>query len=305
MDKQCSTCGEIKSIHEYWIDKHSPDGHYNVCKACKVVQQQARQTRNRNNRAQLSIHSRVCHECGEEKNIDHFGYRIARPDGYSYVCRSCLANRRKTYANTKIRTEKCCNVCKKVLPIDMFHKNKTTPDGHQDVCPSCMLSVRRGANKDKIEAFSAIKASMKCSQCGETYHNCLSFHHRDPAEKDINISRARTMSYARLMAEIEKCDILCENCHRKLHYPEQSHRTLMWKWGLKEGRSCQICGESHYSCLDFHHRDSATKLFGINKIQQMAGITKQLALDEIDKCDVLCRNCHIKLHAKEKGQIEI
>jgi hypothetical protein len=58
-----------------------------------------------------------------------------------------------------------------------------------------------------------------CSKCGENDHACLEFHHRDPSQKEIEISKAVSYVWSdeRLEEEIKKCDILCSNCHRKLH----------------------------------------------------------------------------------------
>lgn len=56
----------------------------------------------------------------------------------------------------------------------------------------------------------------KCVICG--YGRCpaaLEFHHDDPREKDLVISRV--MSWKRIVAELDKCTLLCSNCHREVH----------------------------------------------------------------------------------------
>ena len=59
----------------------------------------------------------------------------------------------------------------------------------------------------------------RCSRCG--YNRCieaLEFHHLDSSKKDFGISaRGYTRSWARVRAEIDKCVLLCSNCHRELH----------------------------------------------------------------------------------------
>ena len=56
--------------------------------------------------------------------------------------------------------------------------------------------------------------------CGEDAPECLVFHHRDPVAKVTEIARAigSRWSISRLRSEIEKCDVLCANCHLKLHH---------------------------------------------------------------------------------------
>jgi hypothetical protein len=69
----------------------------------------------------------------------------------------------------------------------------------------------------------SIKANGACVECGEDHPACLDFHHRDPAKKKRHIAEYWTAgwSLATVKAEIAKCDLLCANCHRKLHWNEQ------------------------------------------------------------------------------------
>lgn len=63
-----------------------------------------------------------------------------------------------------------------------------------------------------------LKCGLCCVKCGESHPACLDFHHTDPKNKDGLISKliARA-SMDRVIAEIEKCETLCANCHRKFH----------------------------------------------------------------------------------------
>jgi len=70
-----------------------------------------------------------------------------------------------------------------------------------------------------------------------------------------------------------------------------------WLHSLKEGRSCSQCDESHPACLDYHHRDPSVKEIEISRIVRWKGWGKARILAEIAKCDLLCSNCHRKLHA--------
>jgi hypothetical protein len=88
------------------------------------------------------------------------------------------------------------------------------------------------ANPDKVRASqAAFRAKSRnlalglktaCIECGETHPACLDFHHRDPAAKEGTVARlvAKNVKLERVKAEIEKCDVLCANCHRKLHWAE-------------------------------------------------------------------------------------
>lgn len=67
----------------------------------------------------------------------------------------------------------------------------------------------------------------------------------------------------------------------------------------KKGKSCLKCGFDDYRALCFHHRESDTKEFEVSTyISQGASLER--VKKEIDKCDVLCCNCHMIEHAIER-----
>lgn len=58
----------------------------------------------------------------------------------------------------------------------------------------------------------------KCQICG--YDKCieaLDFHHINPEEKDFQISSGNTKGWDKVCKELQKCAMLCANCHRELH----------------------------------------------------------------------------------------
>jgi hypothetical protein len=59
-----------------------------------------------------------------------------------------------------------------------------------------------------------------CMDCGIQYPPyVMDFDHRDPATKVLNISKVYHFGKQKLLDEIEKCDVVCSNCHR-----ERSHQ---------------------------------------------------------------------------------
>jgi len=66
--------------------------------------------------------------------------------------------------------------------------------------------------------FQDYKSKLRCEICGEDHPACLEFHHPDPKQKETNVTNLlNTCSKKRILMEIEKCMILCANCHRKIH----------------------------------------------------------------------------------------
>jgi ribosomal protein L44E len=81
-------------------------------------------------------------------------------------------------------------------------------------------ATKRKEQRDRNRKFiKDYKSELECIVCGESESVCLDFHHRDPQMKEIEVAEAvrQLWSVARILEEIEKCDILCSNCHRKLH----------------------------------------------------------------------------------------
>ena len=64
----------------------------------------------------------------------------------------------------------------------------------------------------------------------------------------------------------------------------------------KEMSSCLKCPEARAVCLEFHHKDPATKKFAISEGRRQS---IQAIDDEIAKCVVVCANCHRILHAED------
>ena len=57
----------------------------------------------------------------------------------------------------------------------------------------------------------------KCESCGYN-GTALCYHHRDPSNKNFNISTGLTRSMKTLIIEADKCDLLCMNCHHEIEY---------------------------------------------------------------------------------------
>lgn len=73
--------------------------------------------------------------------------------------------------------------------------------------------------RKKLRTMARDYKGGKCQICG--YKKCsraLSFHHLNPKKKDFTISaKGLTRSWAKLQEEIDKCILLCANCHMEVH----------------------------------------------------------------------------------------
>lgn len=81
----------------------------------------------------------------------------------------------------------------------------------------------------------------RCERCG--YDDCLEaleFHHADPSKKDFSISsKGYTRSWKRVQLELDKCVMLCANCHREVHTKLAAlNGNVEMKSGLIQGNPC-------------------------------------------------------------------
>lgn len=129
--------------------------------------------------------------------------------------------------------KKVCTTCHEEKNLADFRKDKTRKDGHQSYCTICARTRHQSdyviKYKDKIavrgkarHAHNAAllleyKQAHPCVNCGEDDPVCLDFHHLDPSEKDFGIGQEIRRNWDNILTEINKCVVLCSNCHRKVH----------------------------------------------------------------------------------------
>ncbi len=130
-------------------------------------------------------------------------------------------------------TKKRCTKCNEEKLLRDFRKDSRRSDNRQSACKVCMRSLQRSSymvrygpkvrtrnNQRALEMRARVaqyKAERGCSLCSERVLQCLDFHHLDPDEKDFQMSRVSTQSWERILKEINKCILVCKNCHTKIH----------------------------------------------------------------------------------------
>lgn len=79
--------------------------------------------------------------------------------------------------------------------------------------------------KENREWIRNYKKDLECERCGETRHKCLQFHHKEKEAKDKSVSSLihDGCSRKRIMNEVEKCEVLCANCHT-IHHIENGYK---------------------------------------------------------------------------------
>lgn len=100
-------------------------------------------------------------------------------------------------------------------------KHGTTPAYFSQKRLSCKkCNVERVKLRRRRVKLKAIQyKGGKCEICGyDKYVGALDFHHKDPNEKDFTLAdKGHSQSWERVKKEIDKCMLLCSNCHREIH----------------------------------------------------------------------------------------
>lgn len=115
---------------------------------------------------------------------------------------------------------KLCSECKQEKPESEFYwKNKehTILNSKCKLCSNAQATALRRERYEKVQLY---KELVGCKVCGEKRHWVLDLHHRDGDTKEATISNMlrKNYSWERIMEELEKCDVMCANCHREYHY---------------------------------------------------------------------------------------
>lgn len=101
-------------------------------------------------------------------------------------------------------------------------KNKEFLKAHYQNNKQYYRDKNKRRKLESKEFIASFKENWIC-KCGESHPATINFHHRDPHEKEVTISMMINKGWGkeRMRKEIEKCDIICSNCHMKLHYEEK------------------------------------------------------------------------------------
>lgn len=140
--------------------------------------------------------------------------RILSNRKYCLVC-SPFGSRNTFKLETLVPGKRYCSRCNNQLSVDNFYSKRGKPNSSA-YCKQCTIDqVNERSRFLKLKAVEY--KGNKCYICG--YSKCLAaldFHHRDPTKKDFAIA-AKMTSFEQVRAELDKCDLLCANCHRELH----------------------------------------------------------------------------------------
>jgi len=138
-------------------------------------------------------------------------------------------------------TTKKCDHCKKFKEEDEFNWRYKALGVRHKTCRECMKPFRKNWYegdaherhlenvKERKDAARAVAreyvyqylSTHSCQECVESDPVVLEFHHRNEKDKAVGVLVAAGYSVAKIQSEIDKCDVLCANCHRRLTMKER------------------------------------------------------------------------------------
>jgi hypothetical protein len=155
--------------------------------------------------------------------------------------------------------------------------------------------------------------SHPCKDCGEASPTVLEFDHVETKQAGVSMLVSRGVPLARLAQEIDRCEVVCVNCHRRRsaqRLPPSSRRSArptsrpLRQRNLRIVRdhllktACVDCQENDPLVLDFDHVDD--KQASVSRLAHSECSLARLEA-EMAKCVVRCANCHRRKTAADFG----
>lgn len=111
--------------------------------------------------------------------------------------------------------EKLCRECGSVKPTTAFASNPETRDRLLNVCRACAKRYNAERGKSYRRFVDSVKVTAGCADCGYDAHpEALDFDHLPGQEKGFALAAGPRKPMHLVVAEIEKCEVVCANCHR-------------------------------------------------------------------------------------------
>jgi hypothetical protein len=221
-----------------------------------------------------------------------------------------------------------CGRCGQLLPESAFNRH---PSGRQYWCRDCYRDYFRArgdlhrrqsaAAKRKRQALARrfIKDHLTthpCVNCGESDRIVLEFDHIGAKKGHVSWLAREGASVRLLAKEIDHCEVVCVNCHRrrtgrragwrraakhwwKTPSPKryETARNFAFVYSILERSSCIDCGASEMVYLDFDH--VGPKTGGVLALAR-EGVGLARLEREVASCEIRCANCHRRRTVRER-----
>lgn len=135
----------------------------------------------------------------------------------------------------RVVKKKICRICKRSRLLTSFDINRSMHDGRDSKCKKCRQkywkkyisdpehstnhrernAIRAAMNRQQISEFvRQLKDGKPCKDCKKPYpYYVMHFDHLRDKEACVGFLRAIGATKERILREVEKCELVCANCH--------------------------------------------------------------------------------------------
>lgn len=197
---------------------------------------------------------------------------------------------------------KNCTDCKQCKPVSEFSIRKDRPGKPFSKCKKCI--AKDAYNKSKRIRKTLVQSmGGTCSRCnGKFHYSQYEFHHVEPEHKDFTISNRKFAALGTILKELEKCVLVCSNCHTTIHKElkeksgyqnkisgnsERWNENKSMKLEYTKTNHCEKCGYDEYQgalCIIF--KPEHKHYYKYNKTHWDKDY-----MEALKQATVLCRNC--------------
>lgn len=184
-----------------------------------------------------------------------------------------------------------CKLCQSEYARQHYKRNK---DRYAEV-------ARKNKSRQKTEKQSfvyGIKESNACADCNRFHpYYVMQFDHLFDKENNVSALVSSNYSLNAILSEIQKCDLVCTNCHKHRTYTRNrglatTRSSVLFLREFKHNKQCMDCKNTYpWWILELDHVRG-------EKIREVSVLAWYSGLDavrnEIEKCDLVCGNCHAK-----------
>lgn len=189
--KKCSKCKQPKPIEDFYRNRYQKDGVDSYCKPCRKVYDlnYLKSDRPRGNGVYISSSEKTCSKCNQVKPVSDFNKKSRAWDGLRSYCRECQSE------------------------SDKGRIRRPSPHPRPKQWSKELIEKTYRAPKRKFVEL----AGGECQRCGyKEFMPGLSWHHVNPGEKQSGPSVLMQRSFKIAYEELDKCILLCQNCHFSL-----------------------------------------------------------------------------------------
>ena len=257
---------------------------------------------------------KTCSKCQTPKILDEFVKDKRRSDGRGSWCITC----NREYMRAIVKTPKVSASRARYYDVNKALLNaqsrarwaikkgvyRKAAKKWREEHRSDLLTYFKDRGEEHRSFLNALKEGVLCADCGLTFPPYVMEYDHVRGVKRFGLGKMANHRREAVLAEIEKCELVCCACHRVRTQARNTHGNHQWKYGTwssarltsfhswideLKANPCKDCGKVLApEAMDFDH------IYGEKKvgISSMWSWGRERVLVELAKCELVCANCH-------------